>query len=307
MQTVRRIAILIVGVLLILAAVVQARKFSDRGALHSGAASDTKTAAGTATPAVRAEGRIVVYPGAEVTVGTDVAGTVVRLLVQEKDKVRKGQLIAELRADDNRAALEEARAQLVQSEADLRLYETEVSRAQQLYDAKVGTKQALDRATRDRDAAQARCETARATVRRLVAVLDKTRIYAPISGVVLSRLVQPGESVKEGSALVSLADLDRTRIEAEVDEFDAGRVEIGNDVTIRAEGYDGQKWTGRVEEIPDAVVGRRLKPQDPTKPIDTRVLLVKIAFAEPAPLKLGQRVQIALERTNSASARQPHR
>lgn len=299
MQTVRRIAILIVGVLLFLAVLVQARKFSDRG-LQAVAANPAKTAAEQSGAAVRAEGWVVAYPGAEVTVGTDVAGTVVHLLVQEKDKVRKGQLVAELRSDDTRAALEEARAQVAQSEADVRLYEIEVSRAQQLFDAKVGTKQALDRATRDRDAAQARSETARATVRRLDAVLDKTRIHAPISGAVLSRLVQPGESVKEGASIVSLANLDRTRVEAEVDEFDAGRVEIGDEVTIKAEGYDGQQWLGRVEEIPDSVVSRRLKPQDPTKPIDTRVLLVKVAFGEPTPLKLGQRVQIALQPANSA-------
>jgi HlyD family secretion protein len=294
MQTVRRIAVLVVGVLLVLAVIVQARRVSDEKG-QRGIARATAERADAAGTAVRAEGWVVTYPGAEVTVGTDVAGTVVRLLVKEKDKVRKGQLIAELRADDTRAALAESRSQVEQSQADARLAEVEISRAQQLYDARVGTKQALDRATRDRDAAQARTDTARATVRRLEAMLDKTRIYAPINGVVLSRLAQPGESVKDGAALVSLADLNRTRIEAEVDEFDVGRVALGSEVTIRAEGYDGQHWQGRVEEIPDAVVGRRLKPQDPTKPIDTRVLLVKIAFAASTPLKLGQRVQIELK------------
>ena len=50
-----------------------------------------------------------------------------------------------------------------------------------------------------------------------------------------------------------------------------------------------------IEEIPDSVVNRRLKPQDPSKPIDTRVLLVKVAFAEETPLKLGQRVEVKIE------------
>jgi hypothetical protein len=72
--------------------------------------------------------------------------------------------------------------------------------------------------------------------------------------------------------------------------------ELRSDVrrAARAEGYDGASWRGRVEEIPDAVVGRRLKPQDPGKPEDTRVLLVKIALLEPTPLKLGQRVEIRI-------------
>ena len=63
---------------------------------------------------------------------------------------------------------------------------------------------------------------------------------------------------------------------------------------MSAEGFD-RAWRGTIEEIPDSVVNRRLKPQDPSKPIDTRVLLVKVAFAEPTPLKLGQRVEVKIE------------
>src|SRR5215831_7763459 len=292
MHTLKRIGFLVAGVLVLLALVVQARKVET-----SRAASASSSSNRTATPStaeIRAEGWVVAYPGASVTVGTDVAGTVVRMLVEEKDVVRKGQLIAELRSDDIRAALDEARATVSQAEADMRLFDTEVTRAQLLFDEKVGTKQALDHAIRDRDAAQARRDTSLATVRKLEAMLDKTQIYAPISGVVLSRLVQPGESVKEGASLVSIADLKRTRVEAEVDEFDTGRIRLGDTVKITAEGYDGQQWRGRVEEIPDSVVGRQLKPQDPTKPIDTRVLLVKVAFAERTPLKLGQKVDVAI-------------
>jgi len=69
-------------------------------------------ASSAAAPAtgVAAEGRVVAYPGSEVVVGTDLAGTIVVLHVQEKDRVRRGQLLAELRSDDHRAALEEAKA-----------------------------------------------------------------------------------------------------------------------------------------------------------------------------------------------------
>lgn len=297
MQTLQRMSLVVVGVLLIMAVVVQARK------IQAGSTSSRPAATENTAPAViRAEGWVVTYPGAEVTVGTDVAGTVVRMLVQEKDHVRKGQRIAEIRSDDTRAALEEARATVAQAEADIRLFDVEVTRAQMLYDEKVGTRQALDRAIRDRDAAMARRDTAAATVRRLEAMVDKTSIYAPISGVILSRLVQPGETVKENSPLIRMADLNRTRVEAEVDEFDTGRVHIGDEVKIHAEGYDHQQWAGRVEEIPDSVVGRQLKPQDPTKPIDTRVLLAKVAFAERTPLKLGQKVEIEIQLLPKVSA-----
>lgn len=90
-----------------------------------------------------------------------------------------------------------------------------------------------------------------------------------------------------------LADLTRTRVEAEI-EFDVVRVALGAPVTISAEGF-GHSWSGIVEEIPDSVISRRLKPQDPSKPIDTRVLLVRVALSERSPLKLGQRVEVQIE------------
>jgi multidrug resistance efflux pump len=112
--------------------------------------------------------------------------------------------------------------------------------------------------------------------------------------VVTARLVQPGEIVAPGTSLVTVADLRRTRVEAEVDEYDAGRIALGAAATVSAEGYGPHRWRGVVEEIPDAVVGRRLKPEDPGRPTDTRVLLVKIALSEPSPFKLGERVDVEI-------------
>jgi HlyD family secretion protein len=259
------------------------------------AAAASPAASGSARDRVAAEGRVVAYPGAEVAVGTDLAGTLVQLRVQEKQPVRKGELLAELRSDDHRAALTEARARVAEADAEIRLAEADLDRARSLWEKEVGSRQALDKAERDLQTARARRDTARATADRLEAVLAKTRILSPIDGVVIARHVQPGETLEAGQKIVTVADLSKTRVEAELDEFDAGRVALGDAVRISAEGWDGA-WRGRVEEIPDAVVGRRLKPQDPGKPEDTRVLLVKVALLEPTPLKLGQRVEISIDK-----------
>jgi HlyD family secretion protein len=252
-----------------------------------------RAAVKTDSAKVVAEGRLVAYPGAEVTIGSDVAGTIATLTVDEKDHVRKGETIATIKADDTRAAIAEARARVGEAEADIRLYESESARAKSLFQEDVGSRQAWDKAERDLDAARARRASTVAELRRLEAVLAKTVITAPIDGVVIARHVHAGESVESGAELVTVANLDRTRVEAEVDEYDASRVRVGGEATILAEGYD-QPWQGTIEEIPDAVVNRRLKPQDPSKPIDTRVLLVKIAFDERTPLKLGQRVEVRI-------------
>jgi HlyD family secretion protein len=244
--------------------------------------------------AIRAEGQVVAYPGADVTVGSEVMGRIVSLPVKEKSVVHKGDLIVELDASETRAALEEARAHIAESEAELTAADTDVARAERLAATHAVSQQEVDHARRDRDAAIARRDAAAATASRLEATLAKTRIVAPIGGVVTARLVEPGEIVSAGTSLVTIADLSRTRIQAEVDEYDVGRIAIGTTVAVSAEGYGDRTWSGRVEEIPDEVVGRRLKPQDPGKPTDTRVLLVKIALSDRMPFKLGQRVEVAI-------------
>ncbi|HEX8253401.1 MAG TPA: efflux RND transporter periplasmic adaptor subunit [Thermoanaerobaculia bacterium] len=284
-----RILYPLLGALLVIATVVQVSANRPNKPAKPLAAAAAASAAAT----VVAEGRVVTYPGAEVTVGTDVAGTIERLAVEEKESVRAGQVIAVIRADDTRAALSVARARVGEAEADVRLFAAEVERARHLFQEDVGSKQAWDKAERDLDSARARIASAAAEVRRLKALVEKTVITAPIDGVVITRHVHAGETVDGGEAIITIADLKKTRVEAEIDEFDTARVHLGAPVELTAEGF-GRTWRGTIEEIPDSVVNRRLNPQDPAKPIDTRVLLVKVAFAEATPLKLGQRVEVRM-------------
>lgn len=274
----------VIGLLLVIATVVQVQATRTKEAAPP-------TVAAATPPAVAAEGRVTTYPGAEVTIASDVAGTIERLTVEEKARVRKGEVIAVLRADDTKAALAVARARVGEAAADIRLYEAEVARAKSLHAEDVGSRQAWEKAERDLDSSRARHASAAAEVQRLEAVVRKTVIEAPIDGVVITRHAHAGETIESGEPIVTVANLDRMRVEAEIDEFDVARVAPGAAVTIKAEGFE-RSWRGTVEEIPDAVVSRRLKPQDPSKPIDTRVLLVKVAIAEPTPLKLGQRVEV---------------
>ena len=246
-----------------------------------------------AASGVRAEGRVTTYPGGEVRVAAEYPGTIVELRVAEKSVVKKGDVIAIIRADDERAALEASRARIDEAQADVKFLESEVDRQQRLQKLDSTTPQQVERAGHDLDAARARLSAAGAEQKRLAAVVRKTRILAPITGVVVLRNVDAGETVTAGAPLVTIADLSRRRVEAEVDEFDAGRVQTGAQVRISAEGWAGS-WRGSVEEIPDAVQPRRLKPSDPGRPTDTRVLLVKVALDEKTPLKLGQRVEVEI-------------
>ena len=92
--------------------------------LESGPAQSTAGHPNPAPPsspdAITAEGRVVAYPGGEVTVGTEVLGTIINMPVREKSAVRKGDLLAELRSDAVRASLRKANVALVEAEAGLR-------------------------------------------------------------------------------------------------------------------------------------------------------------------------------------------
>jgi RND family efflux transporter MFP subunit len=253
-----------------------------------------KPAAAADASRVIAEGRVVAYPGAEVTVGTEASGLIVRLPVEEKSVVRKGDLIAELNSADLRASRAEAVARVAEADADIRLSERELARDEALFVRRASTPQNIDVNRRALESARARRAAAAATRDRFDALIDKTRILAPIAGVVTARYVHPGETVEPGAQIVKIADLDRCRIEAEVDEFDTASVTLGASVAITAEGYGAAVWPGRVEEVPDSVVARRLRPEDPGRPIDSRVLPVKIVFRGATPLKLGQRVEVEI-------------
>lgn len=246
---------------------------------------------------VVSEGRIVARPGAEVTVGADAGGVVVEMPAREKDRVRKGDLLARFRADDLQAALAGAEARLAEAEADLVFQKQEFKRRTQapIDGARLPTE--LGEARRDFEVSSARRKAAVAAVDQGRAVLSHARVLAPISGVVLARFVQAGETAAPGARLVTVCDLSKTRVEAEVDEFDAPRIVQGASVTVTAEGHPDASWHGTVEEIPDRVADRLIRPEDPGRPTDAGVLLVKIALTEPVPLKLGQRVEVEIETT----------
>ncbi|HSN68343.1 MAG TPA: HlyD family efflux transporter periplasmic adaptor subunit, partial [Thermoanaerobaculia bacterium] len=184
---------------------------------------------------------------------------------------------------------------LGEAESDARLFASEVRRAEELWKAQVGTRQAYERALRDSESARARRATAAASLSHVRATLRKREILAPLDGIVVERAVDPGESVDAGDPIATIVDPRRIRVDAEVDEFDVARIVPGAAVLIRADGFEGE-WRGRVEEVPLRVVGRSIRPNDPAQPVDTRVLIVGVELLGPTPLKIGQRVDVSIGR-----------
>lgn len=249
---------------------------------------------------VVAEGRVVARPGAEVTVGTEAGGMVLGVPFAEKARVRKGDVLVEFLADDQRAALLDAEAKLAEAEAEFAYQNGEFQRRSK---AKTEPRQFvtdLEGTRRDLAVADAHRRSANAAIARCRSALARTKVASPIDGVVMARSVEPGEVAAPGSRLVTICDLTRVRVEAEVDEFDAARVAPGDLAVITVEGLDGS-WPGTVEEVPDRVADRALRPDDPGRPSDTSVLRVKVAPEAPLPLKLGQQVEVEIRKRPSSA------
>ncbi len=284
----------LVGAGLVGASALQARSQA-KAALADPTKSAALGATRGATRRVAAEGRVVTYPGAEVRVGAERAGRLVSVRVREGDVVKRGDLLGEIESEELRAGLAEARARVLETEAEAKLAESSRERRQKLFEQQILAVNDLDQANRDLEIALARRETAQASVARYEAQIRKSLLHAPISGTVIARNVDAGQTVEAGDHTFTLADLTRLRIEGEAHEADASAVNLGAPVTITADGFPGRVWKGQVEEIPNSVTLRRLKPQDPSRPTDTRILAVKVSFAEPTPLKLGTTVELAIE------------
>lgn len=246
-------------------------------------------------PSVLAEGRVTVPAGAEITIGAELSGKLLRLSVKEQDRVKAGDVIGEIDVKEQQAALNEAWARVKEAGADVEFASRERKRSEQLWRGNVVADATLDRSVHDSTAADARRGSLLAGAARISAAVAKAKLIAPIDATVTQRLADAGEMVSAGTPIVTLTDLSHLRVDAEVGEFDAARVRLGAGATIRAEGYE-PRWHGKVVEIPDRVVPRALKPLDPSRPVDTRVLVVKIELNEPVPLKLGQRVEVEVAR-----------
>lgn len=227
---------------------------------------------------------------------------------------------AEVAAGARDQEIKQARAALQRAQSEQALAENELNRMSQLYQDKFVSRATLDttenaykvaaaRATEAEEhlhllQAGPRSETlavheaqvaqAAANVRYVRSLLDKTRVVSPISGTLIERYLDVGEVVIPEKPILVIADTGRLRINAEVDETDAGRLQPGDPVEISAYAYPGKVYKGRIEEIAGYVGKREIKPNNPAVNLGLKIIQVKIVFLEPSPLKLGMTVDVRI-------------
>ena len=219
------------------------------------------------TSRVRAPGKI--EPRTQVKVSADVAGKITKLAVNEGQAVRKGDLMVQLDDVQYRAAyiqaqatMKSAQARLGEAQASLKVTESNYKRQRRLYDDNLLSDAEWDQATTTYEAARVAALTAEEEVSRGRAMsnaaldnLNKCRLIAPFDGVVSALYVEEGEIVvigtmnNPGTQILTVSDLSRMLVQADVDETDVVNVRLGQEATITVDAFPDTTFTGTVHEI----------------------------------------------------------
>ncbi len=202
-----------------------------------------------------------------VTVGSQISGQVTDVLVDFNDRVKKDQIIAkidpasyEAQIQQGSAAIASAQASLRQMQATLRNAELDYQRKADLGKQKLVAQSDVDLARAARDQAQAQVNSAQAQIRQQTASTQTTRINlsrtvirSPVDGVVLTRTIEPGQTVAaslQAPELFKIAeDLAKMKIELAVDEADIGQVKVGQAVSFTADAFADRQFKGVVDQV----------------------------------------------------------
>jgi HlyD family secretion protein len=250
---------------------------------------------GDLTMIVSATGNI--EPVETVQVGTEVSGTIEKVYADYNDVVKKGQLLARLDKTKYQSTLDRAKASLAAAKASLENMEAAFFKA----DATVSRNKTLREATKgalpsrsdwDNDwasflAAKAQVSNAKAQIKQaeytLVSSqydLDRTVIYSPIDGIILTRNIDPGQTVAASfttPVLFEIAnDLTKMELQASVDEADIAKVKAGQTATFSVDAYPDKTFEAHIKlvrvnsEIVDSVVTYKAVLE-----VDNKELLLK--------------------------------
>jgi HlyD family secretion protein len=218
---------------------------------------------------VTASGKI--QPKKKVDISASIPGKVVKLAVEEGQRVKKGDFLLQIDSAPYDASLANARAALSAARSDLETARVNLKQIDQTYQRKVRmwesntgliSEQDYEQAKTDYDMQQSRVkasehqtEQLNANVDRATDDLNKTRVTSPMTGIVVRKAVEEGEVAvigtmnNAGTVLLTVADLSVMQAELEVDETDVGAVTLGQSADITVDAFPGRKFHGRVTEI----------------------------------------------------------
>jgi len=208
-------------------------------------------ARGEVTQTVSANGTL--NPVTLVNVGTQVSGTVRKLHVDFNDQVKAGQILAELDDAIYSAQVRQSAASIASAQASLQLARANEARMKSLHEQEYVSRQELDQAVQAREAAQAQLGLTRAQNDRDRANLGYSVIRSPVSGVVVDRQIDVGQTVAasfQTPTLFKIAqDLTQMQIYTTFAEADIGAIRVGQPVRFNVDAFPNRRFQGKVKQI----------------------------------------------------------
>lgn len=206
---------------------------------------------GDITQTISANGTL--NPVVLVNVGTQVSGTVFRMYADFNAEVKAGQVLAELDPSLFKAQLQQSRANMANAEAALNLAKNRMTRNSTLKETGFISDDALDAIRQQMEAARAQLAVSTAQYTRDRTNLDYSIIRSPISGVVIARNVDLGQTVAASFQTPTLfqiaGDLHQMQIDTSVAEADIGQLQIGQRANFTVDAFHDREFTGAVRQI----------------------------------------------------------
>ncbi|HTR58343.1 MAG TPA: efflux RND transporter periplasmic adaptor subunit [Casimicrobiaceae bacterium] len=219
-----------------------------------GAAGKYRTVAATrgdVTQTVSANGTL--NPVVLVNVGTQVSGTVKKLHVDFNDRVKAGQVLLELDPALLEAQVRQDEANLASAKASLNLAVANEARSKTLWEQDSIAKQALDTAVQARESGEAQVKQSEAQLAKDRTNLDYSVIRSPVSGVVVNRAVDLGQTVAasfQTPTLFQIAqDLSKMQIDSSFAEADVGNIKIGQPVQFTVDAFPERTFRAIVKQV----------------------------------------------------------
>ena len=188
-----------------------------------------------------------------VNVGTQVSGTVRKLYVDFNDKVGAGQALLELDDALLAAQVKQSEANVANAESALELAQANATRMQSLYAQEYVSRQEFEQSQQALKSARAQLALARAQWQKDKVNHGNTVIRSPVSGVVVDRVVDLGQTVAasfQTPVLIKIAqDLSEMRIDTSFAEADIGNIREGQKAKFTVDAFPNRNFTGEVQQI----------------------------------------------------------
>ncbi len=215
---------------------------------------------GTFQVVVSASG--VVKPIDRVEIKSKASGQIEALPIEEGDFIKKGNLIAMLDQKDERAAVDQTKADLDIANAELKQARRIFDRRDQLFQSNLISEEERDQLELNLAVAKGKLIQAETAFDRASERLSEAVVRAPINGIILQKYVEEGQiiasgvsNISGGTPIADIANMSSVYIETGIDEIDIGKIEIGQVAVVVAEAYPQQKFNGKIVRIaPEASI-----------------------------------------------------